>query len=227
MKSTIVKIPIIGPFLRFLYKSYVSKDPTFVDSKDYWDTRYKRGGDSGVGSYGHLAEFKAEFLNQFVATNNISSIIEYGCGDGNQLRMSSYPQYIGFDVSEHAIKRCQKLFHDDKTKSFRLVSNYAGETAQLTMSLDVIYHLVEDSVFESYITRLFDSSTEFVIIYSSDVDSDPNTSSMHVKHRQFSKWVEAFRTDWQLIDRIENKHKFSETVKVGSVCDFFVYRKVR
>ena len=28
--------------------------------------RYKKGGNSGAGSYNHLAEFKAEVLNQFV-----------------------------------------------------------------------------------------------------------------------------------------------------------------
>lgn len=47
---------------------------------------------------------------------------------------------------------------------------YANETADLTLSLDVIYHLIEDNVFFTYMDRLFDSSTKFVIIYSLNTD---------------------------------------------------------
>ena len=33
---------------------------------NYWDQRYKKGGNSGAGSYGRLAEFKAEIINKFI-----------------------------------------------------------------------------------------------------------------------------------------------------------------
>ena len=225
MKSIIKRLPIVGLLVHYIHKKYFSTDPAFTDSADYWERRYKRGGDSGIGSYGHLAEFKAEFLNAFVDRNNVHSVIEYGCGDGNQLRLSNYPQYIGFDVSHNAINRCRTLYVDDSTKSFRHVNEYAGETAPLTLSLDVLYHLVEDSIFDSYMHRLFDSSTRFVIIYSSNVDSDPATNSKHVRHREFSSWVAQNKPNWQLVNCTTNKYKFSETVKVGSVSDFFVYEK--
>src|SRR5437899_4317923 len=57
---------------------------------------------SGLGSYDKLAEFKAEVLNGFVKENTIKSVIEYGCGDGNQLKFAEYPSYLGFDVSVKA-----------------------------------------------------------------------------------------------------------------------------
>lgn len=37
------------------------------NSKNYWENRYKSGGNSGAGSYSNLAEFKAEIINEFVA----------------------------------------------------------------------------------------------------------------------------------------------------------------
>ena len=148
MKQLIRNSPIIGPAARRIY-SAVTRAPTlksartFQGSEVYWKSRYAAGGHSGAGSYGQLAEFKAEILNKFVSANRIKSIIEYGCGDGNQLSLARYPRYTGFDVSPDALAKCCKLFATDKTKSFRLMEEYQGETAQLTLSLDVIYHLIE------------------------------------------------------------------------------------
>src|SRR3989339_1402077 len=65
----------------------------------FWEARYRSGGDSGLGSFGRLAQFKADVLNDFVRQAGIASIIEFGCGDGNQLRLAAYPSYVGLDVS--------------------------------------------------------------------------------------------------------------------------------
>ena len=82
-------------------------------SADYWENRYKSGGNSGAGSYGQLCEFKADVINTFVAKNNIMTVMEFGCGDGNQLSYSNYPEYVGYDVSETAIDICKKKFVKD------------------------------------------------------------------------------------------------------------------
>jgi hypothetical protein len=225
MKTLIKHIPLIGPLFHSFHKRFLSQDPPFVNSANYWESRYRRGGDSGIGSYGHLADFKATFLNDFVLTNDICSVIEYGCGDGNQLSLASYPRYLGFDVSDHIIKRCISKFRNDNTKAFKLASDYANEKGELTLSLDVIYHLVEDSVFENYMNRLFDSSTKYVIIYSSDFDSSDSSTAQHVRHRRFTPWICKNKPDWRLVEQRENIYKFNESVKIGSVADFFVYAK--
>src|SRR6187549_2009572 len=107
----------------------------FEGSENYWKRRYNKGGTSGAGSYGYLAEFKAEFLNNFVRDHKVQSVIEFGCGDGNQLKLSKYPSYIGFDISPESIKRCSDLFMDDESKKFMLVTKYTNELAELTLSL--------------------------------------------------------------------------------------------
>ena len=70
-----------------LRKSLLSKfkkslfGPTeFLSSTDYWIKRYESGGNSGSGSYGVLAQYKAEIINQFVIRNKLSTVIEFGCG---------------------------------------------------------------------------------------------------------------------------------------------------
>jgi hypothetical protein len=135
-KEIVKRVPILAPVSRKV-KHTLFPEP-FPGSERYWIERYATGGDSGVGSHNKLAQFKAEVLNDFVWQNNVKSVIEYGCGDGNQLKLAEYPFYIGFDVSSVALARCDHLFHSDRTKSFRLTREYAGERAELTLSLDVI-----------------------------------------------------------------------------------------
>ncbi|MBN1811542.1 MAG: class I SAM-dependent methyltransferase [Anaerolineae bacterium] len=198
----------------------------FAGSEDYWRQRYKSDGDSGAGSYHKLAEFKAEILNGFVRNKQIRTVIEYGCGDGNQLRLSEYPSYIGFDVSPEAISQCKNIFSDDETKAFKLMDEYADETAQLTLSLDVIYHLVEDEVFHGYMKRLFDSSTNFVIIYSSNTDRQARFQAAHVKHRKFSQWIDQNGPKWKLIQHIPNRYFHARNTRGEPFADFYIYEKV-
>jgi len=121
MKKLIKKIPVLYPFARYVKIKYVAP-LSFPGSADYWRQRYKAGGTSGAGSYHKLAKFKAEVLNAFVKEHGIRTIIEYGCGDGNQLSLSEYPSYIGFDVSQKAIEICRGIFCNDKTKRFCLMA---------------------------------------------------------------------------------------------------------
>ena len=85
----------------------------FRGSARYWERNYARGGTSGPGSYNALAEAKAAFLNDFVRTRQVRSVIEFGCGDGHQLSLADYPAYIGLDVSRSAIELCKRRFAGD------------------------------------------------------------------------------------------------------------------
>lgn len=90
----------------------------FDDTRSYWERRYAAGGTSGSGSYGRLAQFKAEILNAFVSENDVRTVLEFGCGDGHQLGLARYPSYTGLDVSATAVQLCKERFADDPTKSF-------------------------------------------------------------------------------------------------------------
>jgi hypothetical protein len=225
MKQMIKCIPIVGSITRYIYLKWLNPPPEFRDSESYWNKRYKSGRNSGDGSYSQLAEFKADVLNEFVREHQISSVIEYGCGDGNQLRLAKYPSYIGFDVSPVAISLCSNSFSFDSTKAFKLVGDYCGEMAELTLSLDVIYHLIEDNVFNFHMERLFDSSKKFVIIYSSDTSDNLENTVPHVRHRQFTKWVQVNRNGWSLLKVIPNRYPFDGDYTKSSLANFYVYSR--
>ena len=198
----------------------------FNDSETYWQERYQKGGTSGTGSYGRLAKFKADTLNRFVAENNIDTVLELGCGDGNQLALAEYPSYIGLDISDIAIKVCSDKFSGDTTKSFLHYLDHINDKYDLTLSLDVIYHLVEDHIFENYMAKLFDNSGRFVIIYSSNYD-EYSEDSPHVKHRRFTDWIELNRKDWRIIANLENPFKFDDKYpSQTSRADFFIFQNL-
>lgn len=222
IKQAVGRIPFLGPFG---YRIYQKLFRPFEGSERYWQSRYNSGGNSGDGSYDELAQFKAKVINEFVIQNNVSSVIEYGCGDGNQLSLGQYPRYKGFDVSQKAISICMAMFAGDDTKSFGLIGEDKNESADLTLSLDVIYHLVEDEIFNCYMERLFDSSRRFVIIYSSNTSENAKRPDAHVKHRHFSKWVTTCRPEWMLVECIRNKYPLDANTGKGSFADFYIYTK--
>ena len=223
-KRAIANLPLIGPLARRVYRA-VRSEQDFTDSRSYWETRYASGRDSGAGSYSHLAQFKASVLNDFVEENDVADVIEFGCGDGSQLRLANYRRYVGVDVSPQAIALCRKRFSGDVTKAFyTTVDLPAGVSADLALSLDVIYHLVEDEVFERYMRQLFDSARRFVIVYSSN--EVRAGSAPHVRHREFTRWVLENAPQWQAVEVIRNKFPYDpEYPHKTSFADFYIFRK--
>lgn len=197
--------------------------PKPFSSSDYWSMRYESGRSSGPGSYRHLAEFKATVLNAFVAENDITSIIEFGCGDGNQLVLAQYPSYAGYDVSRAAVAMCRDRFGGDASKHFSHIDEYDGEKAEMAMSLDVIFHLIEDDVFDAYMRRLFNASSRFVAIYSSNQDEPIEPVASHVHHRQFSRWIDRNAAHWKLANYIPNPYPYNGDSATTSFADFYFY----
>lgn len=192
------------------------------NSAEYWDARYRSEGSSGPGSYNRLAKFKADTLNEFVRMHAISTVIEFGSGDGGQLMLAQYPKYIGVDVSRTAIERTRTLFANDPTKTFVHIDELpGGQLAELALSLDVIYHLVEDSVFHAHMDRLFAAAQRYVAIYASNFD---RRDAMHVRHRKFTDWVERNRADFELIEMIRNPYPWDpRNSDQTSFADFYFY----
>ena len=203
---------------------HVVRKSRFRNSSRYWQHRYERGETSGAGSYGRFAEYKAGVLNRFVAAKGISKVAEFGCGDGNQLEKFTFAQYLGTDVAPAAIEKCRMRYRHDRTKSF-LVHTGADALAairqfgpELTLSLDVIYHLVEDPVFEEHVSSLFNLSSRYVIVYSTNVNR--RYDSPHQVDRRFTDYIEQRIRGWELIDVLVNPHKGAETQS-----DFYIYEK--
>jgi len=202
-------------------------------SRAFWEDRYRTGGTSGPGSYGEFATFKAEVLNRFIATHQIRSVIEFGCGDGNQVSLGEYPPYIGLDVSPSAIERCRKRFAQDPSKEFFTYPSGAVTIGtppflcDLALSLDVIYHLTEEEVFERHMTDVFTAAHRFVALYTSDTDQLPGLmGAPHIRHRPVRRFVAERFPHWKVEEVVENRFPWNGDPRTSSWADFTFYSRV-
>jgi hypothetical protein len=223
LRSAVKSLPVIGPLAVAMVRPF--RRDRFDHTASYWERRYLQGGNSGAGSYNRLAEFKATFLNDFVARNEIRSVIEFGSGDGAQLELATYPNYVGVDVSKAAVEATRARFASDASKKFYQSEEFpAGLHAELSLSLDVIYHLVEDKVFDRYMRDLFDAATRFVIVYASNMEE--RAAASHVRHRRFTDWVERQRADFELTQTVPNAFPYDEDhADNTSFADFYVFER--
>ena len=225
IRSLVRATPIIGDALARI--AGLGASNKFQTSKQYWEDRYKNGGNSGPGSYGRLSLFKADVVNKFSEEHGIASFAELGCGDGSQLELLNIPEYTGVDVSETIITNANRKFSHLDNRNFYILDAFKAreETFDVCMSLDVIYHLVEDPVFERHMQQLFSSATKFVIIYYSN-KNDP-VDDPHVRHRKFSDWIEQDASGWKLLEKIKNPYPFDwKNPRNTSFADFYIYEKV-
>lgn len=221
---------MITNILRKIRRVVLGRQRTSVsfNSSRYWEDRYNTGGNSGAGSYGRLAQFKANVLNDFVLKHGINSVVEYGCGDGAQLEIAIYPEYTGFDVSPKAVTICRKKFADRPNYKFFETETLLDKEGyfDLAISLDVIYHLSEDDVFDAYMKRLFASSRNFVIIYSNNIEK--SFESPHVRGRRFTLWCDEYAKDWTLFQSMENLYPYDPAEPDDtSHADFYIFKRVR
>lgn len=224
LRQTIGRLPVLGPIAKQIYRAIIPEKA--FSSSNYWDARYSSGGNSGAGSYGQLAKFKAKTINEFVGKHHITSVIEFGCGDGAQLELAQYPAYTGIDVSATAVCLCRTKFEHDSSKHFVLAPSpeAAKARAELAMSLDVIYHLVEDRVYEEYMTRLVAAAEKFICIYSSNIVKE--APATHVRHRVFTDWMTVNAPAWRLILKVENPFPEDPTRSdQTSWADFYFFQK--
>jgi hypothetical protein len=124
------------------------------------------------------------------------------------------------DVSAAALARCQREFPRHRFVPFEAID--AEPAADLALSIDVIFHLVEDRVFAAHMRALFGHARRFVLIYASNADM--MWPAAHVRHRRFSDYVAARFPAWRLIAHVPNRYPFDPLrPDETSFADFFVY----
>jgi SAM-dependent methyltransferase len=174
---------------------------------NYWENRYKSGGDSGAGSYGEYAKHKAEIINDYINKYNIKTISDFGCGDGNQISLfTGYENYMGYDISSYALYLCHEKFKDNKKMSFCSLISDLPE-ADLCLSLDVLYHIIDEKEYEEYLSLLFSKSKKHVLIFSSNHTDNKHLlgkTTCPIFHRKITEWIGEKHDNFILVEEVEN-----------------------
>lgn len=147
----------------------------------YWDARYRKGGFSGAGSRGEEAVQKVAYIQHIITTYRVRSVLDLGCGDGAIAAELRVPTYIGHDVSPTAVNACKALmpYHQFTTEL-----PPESVTFDMTMSVDVMFHLVDPEDFRAHRAALFSRSHKLVLIYATDHDE---RGAPHVLHRAWTR----------------------------------------
>lgn len=180
------------------------------DYRKYWEDNYAAGGNSGSGSYGVLALFKAEVINAFMEENQVNTVMEFGCGDGNQLLLMKYKKYLGLDIAPTSVQMCAKMFGQDGAKSFLLYQpkafhNQGYLKSDLVVCLDVLYHITDDHDFEKTLDDIFSCAKKYVILYTKITDgTEPAVVDM-IKDRDILRYLKKYK-DFAITQTIEQKY---------------------
>lgn len=185
----------------------------------YWDRRYRDGRTSGAGSEGDEGAYKAMYVNEFMRDHDIVSVIDWGCGDGQvlgQLELRNpWRAYTGIDVSPTIIERMRQRYRE--LEFMNAEEACKGQySADLALSMDVLFHLPDDGDYFTYLDHLFDSAEKYVLVYSTNYAG--GRTARHVFRREFTPDIAGRFPDWEL--------RTVETPLREGLASFFVYEKV-
>lgn len=182
----------------------------------YWNQRYLQGRTSGEGSEGDRAIVKAKYINELIYDKGIYTIADWGAGDGHVLSMVTLEtDYLGIDISRVAIDRLRREWHGVPRRKFLTLDEARGVEidVDLAMSLDVIFHCIDQPTYEEHLRRLFGSSHRFVLIHS--LDKDRGRTARHVRWRHFTPDVARIAPEWVLMEQTAGPSEIG----------FYLYRK--
>lgn len=162
---------------------------------NYWDNRYASGGNSGLGSIGKHKEWKWNTLNNNI--ENITNIIDVGCGDLSFMDNHTIENYTGIDISNTIIEANKTKHPEWKFICSSADKRISGLKGDVVFCHDVLFHIVDDEVYNNIILNLIEYSNKYISIFtwhknplkrmfrSTDNDS-------YQAYRDFSKYIPIF-----------------------------------
>lgn len=175
----------------------------FSSSNDYWEKRYSIRHNSGKGSSEYASELKSLEIKKIIEKLPINTIVDYGVGDSTFLSHFLFEgTYIGLDISKTIIEKNLLIWRKYPNYQFLTMEQYSKSDfikRDMNLSLDVILHLVEDEVFYEYMSQLFTTKAQYILIYSTNHDTNPNFINPHVRHRLFTNYVADTFPEYRLL----------------------------
>lgn len=195
------------------------------NAKEYWEKRYATGGNSGAGSTGDLLSWKVSVVNRLIGEYGLKTGFEIGSGDGIFANLLNLEKYVGYDISESAVDLANKKFAKPK---FKATTKHVAPWRKfdITMSIDVIYHIVDKRDFAKHMNKLFSASKKLVVIYSYPKQPSREVPE-HIKFNDFMGWAKHQAHEWELVEHLPNKFPFDlDNQKSTSESEFFVFNQI-
>lgn len=205
VKAAVNVHPRLADFVRKI------SDRSFPGSARYWERRYLAGmRGAGRGSAGMAFKDKLATVDRVIRATKSLTVLDLGCGPeafGNYLH--NVGTYLGIDVSHEAVRTSQAKRSVPGRRYQDLPSFGPLGEFDLVLSLEVIFHLVEDHVYHRYMSHLTESSTGYLLIQSTDREEDRFHGS-HYRDRPFRDWIETHAPRWRLESSWTSPHGASD-----------------
>jgi 2-polyprenyl-3-methyl-5-hydroxy-6-metoxy-1,4-benzoquinol methylase/tetratricopeptide (TPR) repeat protein len=158
----------------------------------FWDFRYAHDPvlGSGYGSRGAVLNYKRELVRSFVDQLKPKSVLDIGCGDCEVGAELPDELYTGIDISPVAVEQNRaRLPHRRFVCGSFLDIDL--DPADLVVCFDVLIHLVDGDVYESFVKRLVTEAGTCGLV--SGYEEDPNAGrGMVFYHEPLSKTLRRF-----------------------------------
>ena len=144
-----------------------------MDNRAFWNERYRTlpwiG--SGPGSRGISQQYKASLLRKALLKNDITSVVDVGCGDLCWLRTDRLSaddlegiRYVGLDISEAAVEANRRTFPDLEFDLYDLGRDPLPIHADLVLCFDVLIHQTSREQFDTCLTHLLDGIPRHALV---------------------------------------------------------------
>jgi hypothetical protein len=153
------------------------------ENRLFWDLRYSHFSrlGSGVGSRGESLAYKRDLLRR-EGVEYAESVLDFGCGDLEVLRVLELKEYLGVDSSESALCLARQARPDWEFQIFRLdESKTAVPPKYFVLCFEVLIHQRTRQAYEQLIEFLADHTLQSLIVSG----YDSNDATLNLNHMLF------------------------------------------
>ncbi|KAB0590723.1 class I SAM-dependent methyltransferase [Campylobacter lari subsp. concheus] len=200
---------------------------------DFWNQRHEKlglysGGDKGISDYEnfefyiHRLSMILKLISKYYIGKKLLEVLDAGCGKGffsNGIFSSGYI-VNGIDSSASAISFCKENYPEIFFKQDNLDKFILDKAFDVIICIDVMFHIVEDSLWENSVKNLaYHAKNNSIIIISDYIDATDSEKAIgekikYIKYRNKKKYSEIlepfgfFLKNTVPYDILSNKNSF-------------------
>lgn len=150
-KNNIFIILYLCSFNIFLVADEYESVFTNVYEKGIWGCNSEGKGSSGGGSFPENCQQYIHYLQEFMSSRNIKSVVDAGCGDWGFSRYINWDgiEYVGYDVVKYIVELNQKRYSANKPNIIFVHGNFLTidlPPADLLLCKHVLQHLPNQDI---------------------------------------------------------------------------------
>ncbi|MDR0606112.1 MAG: class I SAM-dependent methyltransferase [Bacteroidales bacterium] len=197
-----------------------------INTKDYWDSRFKIDNLKSwksIGGESQTKKYARRIVQSLKMTDNFSgTILDFGCamGDAIPVYKEKYPlaKYIGMDFSDEAIKQCKAKFQADDNIKFIVGSVNNIPKVDVIIISHVLEHLSND---KDIVSKLLEECNDLYIAVPFEEKIEKGREHINSYNSKSFDYL----TDTMNVSVTFEIHKFKKSLKAKLLSFFHIELK--